>query len=217
MRRSRSGLPAGLRSLRHKEGAHRLNQLLVAHSARRRLDQRNRRLDLLKACLQEPVFTGKAVGPTGLGVGLLSVRGRGDRALEEARVFRVARLFVARLDHHRSTFAALVAAPTRQADLLHARRVFYDAQLEAETLLRQLGGERRLEASAILELGAKMTERVSGTLLNLVVSSDPRVKLKPTAEYDDVGLVGPERNLSSSVRHPVVEITEAASPLSAAG
>jgi len=131
-------------------------------------------------------ITGKEVGPAGLGVGLLIDLGLVDRAFDEARVFRVARRIYERLDKHRSTFANLIADPTRQADLLHARRVFYDAQLESETLLRELAGERRLEASAVLELGAKMTERVSGALLNLVVSSDPSVRLKPTADYDDV-------------------------------
>lgn len=131
-------------------------------------------------------ITGKAVGAAGLGVGLLIDLGLADRAFDEARVYRVAKQVYERLDGHRPTFAALVADPTRQEDLVHARRVFYDAQLEAETLLRQLAGERRVEASAILELGAKMTERVSGTLLNLVVSSDPRARLKPTAHYDDV-------------------------------
>ncbi len=131
-------------------------------------------------------ITGKANGPTGLGVGLLLDLGLLDRAFDESRVYRIARLVYERLDASRASFAALVSDPVRQADIAHARQVFYESQLQAETLLRELAGQRRIEASAVLRLGAQMTERVSGNLLNLVVSTGAKAPIKYTAEYTNV-------------------------------
>lgn len=128
-------------------------------------------------------ITGKSVGPTGIGLGLLIDLGLVDRALDEGRVYRVANLVYERLDRYRARFIALIDDPAWRADLLHARRVFYEAQLTAETLLRELAGDRRLEAGAVLRLGAQMTERVSGTLFGLAVAVDPSSSLKHTAPY----------------------------------
>lgn len=131
-------------------------------------------------------ITGRPVGPTGIGVGLLIDLGLVDRALDEARVYRVARLTYERLDLHRAGLTSLLDDPGWRSDLLNARRVFYEAQLAAETLLRELAGNRRLEAGAVLRLGAQMTERVSGTLLGLVLAADPASSRKRTAPYENV-------------------------------
>jgi hypothetical protein len=131
-------------------------------------------------------ITGRAVGHTGIGVGLLIDLGLVDRALDEARVYRIAKLVYERLDLHRTGISKLLDDPGWRADLLNARRIFYEAQLTAETLLRELAGERRLEAGAVLRLGAQMTERVSATLLGLVLAADPGASLKRTAPYEKV-------------------------------
>jgi hypothetical protein len=130
-------------------------------------------------------ITGKPVGPSGIGLGLLIDLGLVDRAFDEDRVYRVANLAYERLDKFRARFIELIDDPAWWADLLHARRVFYEAQLTAETLLRELAGDRRLEAGAVLRLGAQMTERVSGTLLGLMVGVAPS-SLKRTAPYDKI-------------------------------
>ncbi len=131
-------------------------------------------------------ITGQAAGPTGIGVGLLIDLGLADRAFDDTRLYRVARLVYARLDRNRAAFAALLDDAGWRADLLHARRLFYESQLEAETLLRALAGDRRMEASAVLHLGAEMTERVSGTLLGLILAPESPPPLKRTSEYDAV-------------------------------
>jgi hypothetical protein len=128
-------------------------------------------------------ITGKPVGPSGVGVGLLLDLGLADRAFDEERVYRVARAVYERIDGKRPGFLALLDDPEWRADLLNARRVFYEAQLTAETLLRELAGERRLEAGAVLYLGAKLTERVSSAIVGLVVASDPKLRQKRTADY----------------------------------
>lgn len=128
-------------------------------------------------------ITGKADGPTGVGVGLLLDLGLADRAFDEDRVYRVAGAVYKRLDAHRAGFVALLDDAGWRADLLNARRVFYEAQLTAETLLRELAGNRRLEAAAVLSLGAKLTERVSSAIVGLVVASDAKERQKRTADY----------------------------------
>jgi hypothetical protein len=131
-------------------------------------------------------ITSSPAGPTGIGVGLLIDLGLVDRALDEERVYRVASLVYERLNPHRVALATLLDDPAWRSDLLNARRVFYESQLTAETLLRELAGNRRLEAAAVLWLGAQLIERVSSTLLGLVLATDPATKVKRTAPYDKV-------------------------------
>jgi hypothetical protein len=131
-------------------------------------------------------ITSSPAGPTGIGVGLLIDLGLVDRALDEERVYRVASLIYKRLNPHRVVLTTLLDDPAWRSDLLNARRVFYESQLTAETLLRELAGNRRLEAAAVLRLGAQLTERVSSTLLGLVLAADPATKVKRTAPYDKV-------------------------------
>jgi len=131
-------------------------------------------------------ISGKATGPAGIGVGLLLDLGLADRTFDEDRVFRVARTVYERVDRHRAGFLGLVADAGWRADLLHARRVFYEAQLTTETLLRELAGDRRVEAGAVMQLGSKLTERVSAALVGLAVAADRRISLKRTADYSVV-------------------------------
>lgn len=131
-------------------------------------------------------ITGKSNGPSGLGVGLLIDLGLVDRAFDEARVYRVAGLVYDFIDRNRAAFAALIGDTVRKADLTHAHQVFYESQLATETILRELAGNRRIEASAVLRLGAQMTERISGNLLNLVLSSGRSIPLRPTTDYDKI-------------------------------
>lgn len=131
-------------------------------------------------------ITGKADGRTGVGVGLLLDLGLVDRAFDESRVFDIARRVYERVDQHRALFLALLDDPAWRADLLNARRLFYESQLTAETLLRRLEGDRRLEADAALRLGARMTERVSAAIVGLTVAADRTVALKRTADYTKV-------------------------------
>lgn len=131
-------------------------------------------------------ITGKPSGPTGVGVGLLIDLGLVDRALDEARVYEVAKLGYRRIDGNRAAFRSLLDDPGWRADLLQARRVFYEAQLEAETLVRELAGDRRIEAKAVIELGFTMTESVSKTLLGLVLAVEGSSAPKRTEQYDTV-------------------------------
>jgi len=131
-------------------------------------------------------ITGRAAAPAGVGVGLLLDLGHVDRALDEDRVYRVAATVYQRLDRHRQHLVALLDDPGWRADLLNARRVFYEAQLSTETLLRELAGERRLEVEAVLRLGSRLAERVSACLVGLVVAVDPVLSVGRTADYTTV-------------------------------
>ena len=144
-------------------------------------------------------ISGRSAGPTGIGVGLLLDLGLADRAFDEARLYRVAQLVYARLDRNRAAFAALLEDAGWRSDLLHARRLFYESQLEAETLLRDLAGDRRIEASAVLHLGAQMTERVSGTLLGLVLAPEHPASLTRSSEYDAVHRAARAAGLSDAM------------------
>jgi hypothetical protein len=163
-----------------------------ATGAKNVLDLDRRGMDLYER------ITGKAAGPTGIGVGLLIDLGLVDRAFDEARVYRVAKLIYRRLDPARKRLAELLNDPGWRADLLQARQVFYEAQLEAETLLRELAGQRRLEARAVIALGGQMTEKVSKTVLGLVLATDPSQALQRTAEYDAVLAVARKKGLADA-------------------
>jgi len=128
-------------------------------------------------------ISGHSDSPAGIGVGLLLDLGQVDRAFDEPRVYAAAQLVYRRLDRHRKDLAALLDDAGWRADLLNARRVFYESQLSAETLLFGLAGERRMEAQAVLHLGAWLTERVSACLVGLIVAVDPACPVKRTADY----------------------------------
>jgi hypothetical protein len=85
-------------------------------------------------------------------------------------------------------------------DLLNSRRIFYEAQLEAETILRQLAGQRRLEIEALLRLGARLTERVSATVLSILVSIERGTKLKRSADYSSVHQAARQAGMASLLR-----------------
>jgi hypothetical protein len=164
-------------------------------------------------------ISGRATGPTGIGAGLLVDLGLVDRALDEARVYRVANIAYSRVDPNRAKFTALLDDPGWRADLLQVRRVFYEAQVEAETLLRKLAGHRRLEAGAVLALGFKMTESVSKTLLGLVLAASSPAAPKRTADYDDVlaaakkaglgdALLGFDEHIRNAHAHVDFEVTD---------
>jgi hypothetical protein len=155
-------------------------------------------LDRLGKRLYERISR-RAAGPTGIGVGLLLDLGLADRAFDEDRLYDVARLVYERLDRNREAFAALLDDAGWRADLLHARRLFYESQLGAETLLRELAGERRMEASTVLHLGAQITEGVSGTLLGLVLAPEAQSSLKRTSPYDAVHIVARASGLGDAM------------------
>jgi hypothetical protein len=131
-------------------------------------------------------ISGKEEGPIGVGIGLALDLGLVDRALDEKRVFAVARATYERIDKYRRPFLALASDAGWRGDLLNARRLFYESQLSAETLLRELAGERRLEAEAVLRLGGRLTERVSAAIVGLVVASDSSTHLRRTADYTEI-------------------------------
>jgi hypothetical protein len=128
-------------------------------------------------------ITGRRDGPRGIGVGLLIDLGQVGRAFDERRVYEVAAEVYRRLDGHRDHLVTLLDDEGWRTDLLNARRVFYEAQLATETLLRELAGERRVEVEAVLHLGSRLTERVSACLVGLVVAADPSQRVKRTSDY----------------------------------
>jgi hypothetical protein len=131
-------------------------------------------------------ITGKPTGPTGIGVGLLLDFALIDRAFDEARFYEVAATTYRRLEAFRAGFVERVTDEGWRADLLEARRKFYDAQLKAELVLGNVDeGERRIEVGAVIELGAVVTEGVAPTLLGLVIGSDRSRKVARGRDYSN--------------------------------
>jgi hypothetical protein len=123
--------------------------------------------------------------PRGVGTALLVDLGQADLALDVDRVYRVASLVYERLDRDRGRFATLLDDPAWRDDLRHAREVFGDAIVKVLTLVRAFEGERRHEVEAVLELGSKLTERVSQHLVGLVLAAGGN-NLKRTADWQAV-------------------------------
>jgi hypothetical protein len=164
-------------------------------------------------------ITGKDVGPTGIGVGLSLDFGLIDRAFDEIRFFHVAATAYARLNKFRPGLLELMDDSGWRADLLEARRKFYDAQLKAETIVKHLAGERRLEAGAVIELGGAVTEVVAPVLLGLLVGAQRSRKvargrdytnylqMARQAELDDV-LAGFDESIRNASAHGDLEVAD---------
>lgn len=131
-------------------------------------------------------ISGRTEAPAGIGVGLLLDIGQANQAFDEERLYHVARLVYKRLANHRDQVLRLLDDPGWRKDILEARRVFYEARLSASVVLEELAGERRIEIKALLELGARLTERVSATLLGLLLAAGPGRSLKRTVDYKSV-------------------------------
>jgi hypothetical protein len=115
-------------------------------------------------------ITGASGAPAGMGVGLLLDVGHVEDAFDEQRFWQVARVSYERLHNARSRLQELIVEPEWQDHIRVTRRHFYDALLKAQTLLETLGGDRRMEVDAVLELGAALTETVGPGLLRLVLA-----------------------------------------------
>jgi hypothetical protein len=123
--------------------------------------------------------------PSGVGMALLVDLGQADNAFDVERVYRVAGLVYGRLDRDRMRFSTLLDDPAWRDDLRHARQVFGDATVKTLMLVRAFQGERRQEAEAVIELGSKLTERVSQHLVGLILAAGGG-KLKRTAGWEAV-------------------------------
>jgi hypothetical protein len=139
--------------------------------------------------LGKPIYTritGKAPAPTGSGVGLLLDVGQIEMAFDSDRFYEVAASTYQRLSSHRKELVELLDDAGWREDLLAARREHYEARLEAETLIRRLEGERRMEARALLRLGGKVTEKVGGTVVGLLTAAGAKRPLRRQADYTSV-------------------------------
>ena len=142
-------------------------------------------LDRRGAELYERIAGPGRTPPSGVGTALLVDLGQADLAFDVDRVYRVASLVYERLDRNRARFTTLLDDPAWRGDLRHAREVFGDATVKVLTLVRAFEGERRQEAEAVIELGSKLTERVSQHLVGLVLAAGGS-KLKRTADWQAV-------------------------------
>lgn len=131
-------------------------------------------------------ISGRIDPPPGIGLGLLLDIGHAGEALDEERLYMVAGGVYRRLSDRRERLLTLLADDGWRKDLLNARRVFYEARLSTETVLSGLSGERRMEVRAVLDLGARVTERVSATLIGLVVAAGSSRRVKRTADYTTI-------------------------------
>lgn len=163
--------------------------------------------------------TGRDDAPAGVGIGLLLDLGQAGYAFDEDRLFRVARSVYARLDGSRSRLASMLDNPEWRADLLAARRVFYEAQLTTETVLRHLQGERRVEAESVMRLGTRLVEGVSRSTIGLVVAATRGKGLKRGADYSQIHqaarqdgladvLTGFDDRIRNAVTHEDFEVGE---------
>lgn len=137
----------------------------------------------------KPIYrriTGKAAAPVGAGVGLLLDVGQIDMAFDSEQFYRTAQATYERLDKNRERLLDLLDDAGWRDDLLAARREYYEARLEAETIIRGLEGQRRMEARALLRLGGKVTENVAGTVVGLVTAAGVRRPLRRAADYTSV-------------------------------
>jgi len=119
-------------------------------------------------------ITGAIGAPAGVGVGLLLDIGHVEDAFDEQRFWQVARVSYERLRDARFRFQELMVEPTWHDHIRVTRRHFYDALLKAEALLEALGGDRRMEVDAVLELGATLTETVGPGVLRLLLAVQAR-------------------------------------------
>lgn len=143
-------------------------------------------LDSQGRALYERIVGPDKEPPSGMGVGLLVELGQIDQAFDVDRVFRVAGTVYRRLTDNPDQVKRLLGDPVWRSNLLHARQTLFDAQLKTVTVLRALIDERRLEVEAVLELGGKLTERVSQELVALIVAADPRVRVRPNQKWTAV-------------------------------
>ena len=137
----------------------------------------------------KPIYariTGSRSPPSGSGVGLLLDTGQIEMAFDADRFFEVARLAYRRFKDNQTKLVSLLDDAGWRTDLLAARREHYEARLEAETLIRRLEGQRRMEARALLRLGGKVTEKVGGTVVGLLTASGAKKQLRRNADYTSV-------------------------------
>jgi len=131
-------------------------------------------------------ITGKSAAPHGIGVGLLLFIGRADRALDEDRLYRIARRVYEALDPRRGRLSELLDDPEWRGLYLEAARTFYEARLSAEVELDALAGHRRMEVKAVLRVGAELTERVSRNLLGLLLAVRSSGTARRPGDYSTV-------------------------------